>query len=212
MLILGLVSVKVLFEPMKPRPKDEHTQQLWQDYRAGDPASLAQLMQLNYSDLFHWGVRFCPEREMVKDCIQELFLSLWQIHATIGEVENVRAYLLKSLKTKLLRELSKQHNHFYELNDDYDFDVLFSADLRMIEDEYEVYQLKRLEHVLGQLPERQKELIYLRFYQDLSYDQIAETMQIGRQSLYNLLQKALTSLRKHWQVGLNLLLAAMWVR
>lgn len=206
------MSLKVLFERMKPRPKDELTQQLWQDYRAGAPSALAQLMQLHYTDLFHWGMRLCPEREIVKDCIQELFLSLWQIHATIGEVENVRAYLLKSLKTKLLRELSKQHNHLYELNDEYDFDVLFSPDMRMIEDEYEVYQLKRLEQVLDQLPQRQKELIYLRFYQDLSYDQIAETMQIGRQSLYNLLQKALSSLRKHWQVGLNLLLLAMWVR
>lgn len=206
------MSLKVLFERMKPRPKDELNQQLWQDYRAGAPSALAQLMQLHYTDLFHWGMRLCPEREIVKDCIQELFLSLWQIHATIGEVENVRAYLLKSLKTKLLRELSKQHNHLYELNDEYDFDVLFSPDMRMIEDEYEVYQLKRLEQVLDQLPQRQKELIYLRFYQDLSYDQIAETMQIGRQSLYNLLQKALTSLRKHWQVGLNLLLLAMWVR
>jgi RNA polymerase sigma factor (sigma-70 family) len=141
-----------------------------------------------------------------------LFIGLWQLHATISEVENVRAYLLKSLKTKVLRELSKKHNQLYELNDDYDFDVVFSADMRMIEDEYEVYQLKQLEKGLGQLPQRQQELIYLRFYQNLSYDQIAENMQIGRQSLYNLLQKALTGLRKHWQVGLNVLFLLFWVR
>jgi RNA polymerase sigma factor (sigma-70 family) len=90
--------------------------------------------------------------------------------------------------------------------------VVFSADMRMIEDEYEVYQLKQLEKGLGELPQRQQELIYLRFYQNLSYDQIAENMQIGRQSLYNLLQKALTSLRKHWQVGLNGLFLLLWVR
>ncbi|WP_428667426.1 RNA polymerase sigma factor [Runella sp.] len=197
---------------MKPRPKNEDTQQLWQDYRAGDSYALAQLMQVHYTDLFHWGMRLYPERELVKDCIQELFLSLWQIHATISEVENVRAYLLKALKTKLLRELSKKHNQFYELTDDYAFDVVFSADMRMIEDEFEVYRLKQLEKSLQQLPQRQQELIYLRFYQNLSYDQIAETMQIGRQSLYNLLQKALTSLRKHWQVGLNVLFLILWGR
>ncbi len=197
---------------MKPRPKNEDTQQLWQDYRAGDSHALAQLMQVHYSDLFHWGTRLCPERELVKDCIQELFISLWQMHTTISEVENVRAYLLKSLKSRLLRELSKKHNQLYELSDEYDFDVAFSADTRMIEDEYEVYQLKQLEKGLSQLPQRQQELIYLRFYQNLSYDQIAETMQIGRQSLYNLLQKALTGLRKHWPIGLNVLFLFLWGR
>ena len=204
--------MKAEFEQMKPRPKDEDTRQLWQDYRTGDSHALAQLMQVHYTDLFHWGMRFCSERELVKDCIQELFIGLWQIHGTVNEVENVRAYLLKSLKTKVLRELSKKHNQLYELNDDYDFNVVFSADMRMIEDEYEVYQLKQLEKGLGQLSQRQQELIYLRFYQNLSYDQIAENMQIGRQSLYNLLQKALTSLRKHWQVGLNILFLLFWVR
>ncbi|MEZ4900993.1 MAG: sigma-70 family RNA polymerase sigma factor [Spirosomataceae bacterium] len=196
---------------MKPRPKEEDSQKLWQDYRTGDSIALAQLMQVHYTDLFHWGVRLCPDRELVKDCIQELFLSLWQIHSTINEVENVRAYLLKSLKTKILRELSKKHHHFLDISDEYDFEVAFSADMRMIEDEHEVYQLKQLEKVLGELPQRQKELIYLRFYQNLSYDQIADTMQIGRQSLYNLLQKALNSLRKDWQWGFTILFLMTWI-
>lgn len=195
---------------MKPRPKEEDSQRLWQDYRAGDSTALAQLMQAHYTGLFHLGTRLCADQELVKDCIQELFLSLWQIHATINEVENVRAYLLKSLKTKILRELSKKHYHFLDITEEYDFEVTFSADMRMIEDEHEVYQLKQLEKVLGELPQRQQELIYLRFYQNLSYDQIADTMQIGRQSLYNLLQKALNSLRKDWQFGLNVLFLMLW--
>ena len=68
----------------------------------------------------------------------------------------------------------------------------------LIDEEHEVYQLRKLEQVMNQLPARQKELIYLRFHQNLSFEQIAEIMQLGRQSVYNLLQKSLLSLRRHW--------------
>jgi RNA polymerase sigma factor (sigma-70 family) len=126
---------------------------------------------------------------------------------TISSVENVRAYLLLVLKSRILRELSKKNRMSpTSISEDYTFSVEFSADLRLIEEEHEVYQLRKLEQVMNQLPARQKELIYLRFYQNLSFEQIADVMQLGRQSVYNLLQKSLTSLRKNWAVGLLLML------
>ena len=182
-------------------PSDE-AQQLWQEYRAGDIYALAKLMQSYYADLFHWGMRLHADREFVKDCIQEVFVNLWKIQDSISSVENVRSYLLVVLKTRILRELSKaQGAHQADLSDDYSFSVEFAADIRLIEEEHEVYQIRRLERVLNHLPQRQKELIYLRFYQNLSFEQIAEIMHLGRQSVYNLLQKSLNSLRKNWTIS-----------
>ena len=160
---------------------------------------MATLMERMYPDLFNWGMRLHSEREFVKDCIQEIFLSLWKIQNTIAPVENVRSYLLVVLKSRILRELSKKENRLCQsLTDDYAVAVEFSADLHLIEEEHEVYQLRKLEQVMNHLPPRQKELIYLRFHQNLSFEQIAEVMQLGRQSVYNLLQKSLNSLRRHW--------------
>lgn len=106
------------------------------------------------------------------------------------------------LKTRILRELSGKYvTHQTNLSDEYAFSVEFSADLRLIEEENEVYQLRKLEQMINSLPARQKELIYLRFYQSLSFEQISEVMQLGRQSVYNLLQKSLNSLRKNWAIG-----------
>lgn len=185
----------------------EEAQRLWQEYRAGDIYALAQLMQNFYPDLFSWGMRLHADRDFVKDCIQDTFLSLWKIQETISSVENVRAYLLVVLKSRLLRELSKKNRMSPTfISEDYTFSVEFSADLRLIEEEHEVYQLRKLEQVMNTLPARQKELIYLRFYQNLSFEQIADVMQLGRQSVYNLLQKSLASLRKNWAVGLLLML------
>ncbi len=162
--------------------------------------ALANLMQGYYADLFHWGIRLHPDREFVKDCIQETFVNLWKIQATISPVENVRSYLFVVLKSRILRELGKHDAYRANLSDDYSFAVEFAADIRLIDEEHEIYQIRRLERIMNHLPDRQKELIYLRFYQNLSFEQIAEVMQLGRQSVYNLLQKSLSSLRKHWTI------------
>lgn len=186
---------------MTRRLTTEESQKLWQEYRAGDIYALANLMERSYPDLFNWGMRLHNDREFVKDCIQEMFLSLWKMQETIASVENVRSYMLVVLKSRMLRELSKKERKLHvSLTEDYAFSVEYSADLRLIDEEHEVYQLRKLEQVMNQLPARQKELIYLRFYQNLSFEQIAEVMQLGRQSVYNLLQKSLLSLRRHWAV------------
>ncbi|GAA4467460.1 sigma-70 family RNA polymerase sigma factor [Nibrella saemangeumensis] len=199
---------------MNRRLDSDEAQQLWHEYRAGDMYALANIIQRAYPDLFHWGMRLHADREFVKDCIQEMFVSLWKIHDTIGSVENVRSYLLVVLKTRILRELSKKYNtHQSSLSDEYSFSVEFAADLRLIEEEHEIYQVRKMEQVIRHLPDRQKELIYLRFYQDLSYEQIAEVMQLERQSVYNLLNKSLNSLRKNWAVAFVgfLLQWSIWV-
>lgn len=169
--------------------------------------ALANIMQGYYSDLFHWGLRLHGEREFVKDCIQDMFVNLWRMQQSAGAgstgvVSNVRSYLLVALKTRILRELSKKHvTHQSMLSDEYSFSVEFSSDLRLIDEEHEIYQVRKLEGVLNSLSGRQKELIYLRFYQSLSFEQIAEVMNLSRQSVYNLLQKSLGSLRKHYDLS-----------
>lgn len=192
---------------MRPRITPDEAQKLWNDYQSGDMYALANIMQGYYSDLFHWGLRLHGEREFVKDCIQDMFVNLWKSQqsagaVSTGTVSNVRSYLLVALKTRILRELSKKHvTHQSMLSDEYSFSVEFSSDLRLIDEEHEVYQVRKLEGVLNSLSGRQKELIYLRFYQSLSFEQIAEVMNLSRQSVYNLLQKSLGSLRKHYHLS-----------
>ncbi|CAN5387706.1 sigma-70 family RNA polymerase sigma factor [soil metagenome] len=187
---------------MSRRLPSQEAQQLWQEYQSGDMYALAKIMQSYYPDLFHWGMRLHSDRDFVKDCIQEVFMNLWKLQESINSVNNVRSYLLVVLKTHILRELANKHHSIKStLSDDYSFSVEFAADIQLIEEENEVYKIRKLEHVINHLPERQKELIYLRFYQDLSFEQIADVMHLGRQSVYNLLQKSLNSLRKNWTVN-----------
>ncbi len=181
-------------------------QQLWQEYRAGDIYALGKIMDKLYPDLFNWGMRLYPERDFVKDVIQDMFLGLWKIKDTINPVDNVQSYLLVVLKRRIFQEKAAlEAKSQFPLDNNYEFMVEFSSDLRLIEEEHEIYQLRKIERLLNELPCRQKELIYLRFYQNLDFEQIAETMQLGRQSVYNLFQKSLKSMRKNWIYGLLLM-------
>ncbi|WP_229235915.1 RNA polymerase sigma factor [Dyadobacter tibetensis] len=195
---------------MAQRLAYEEAQNLWQEYKDGDITALGKIMEGYYSDLFNWGLRFNADREMIKDCIQETFLTLWKKQETIRTVENVRAYLMVMIKRRVLSEKNKQQGDVaIDRIEGYEFLVEFAPDLRLIEEEHEVYQIKKLSHHINRLPNRQKEVIYLRFYQNQNFEQIAETMQLGRQSVYNLFHKSLKSLRENWAYG-TLLLLLWW--
>lgn len=82
-----------------------------------------------------------------------------------------------------------------QLDDNYCFDVEFSIEHHLIREQTLRETANRFSEVLNKLPKRQKEIIYLRFYQDLEIPEIVEVMEINAQSVYNLIHKALSNLR-----------------
>jgi DNA-directed RNA polymerase specialized sigma24 family protein len=66
----------------------------------------------------------------------------------------------------------------------------------MILNEEERSLQQTIKGVLHKLPARQQEIIYLRFYDGLSYEEIADIMCINVSSTYKLLYKALENLQQ----------------
>jgi RNA polymerase sigma factor (sigma-70 family) len=175
-------------------------QALWSQFKAGDKAAFARLMQTYYRDLFQYATKFTKNAEFIKDCLQDLFLELWKNRSTLGETRHVKAYLLKSVRHKVYRELYRNQKHMHtELSeDDYCFDVVFSVEQLMIREQEVQHMSEKLSGLLNQLPRRQKEIIYLRFFQELEVEQIVQVMDIHPQSAYNLLHKAIHRLKQSW--------------
>src|ERR1051325_334426 len=84
---------------------------LWNEFRNGNADAFGQLIKIHYQDLFNYGTRFTKDEEMVKDCIQDLFLALWANRLTINETSFVKYYLLKSLRHSLSRMIGKSRYH-----------------------------------------------------------------------------------------------------
>jgi DNA-directed RNA polymerase specialized sigma24 family protein len=73
----------------------------------------------------------------------------------------------------------------------------FSIEHELISDETTA-SVSHLNQLINDLPST-KEALYLRYTQELSVDQIADTLNINYQSANNLLHRALLSLRKDWK-------------
>src|SRR5262245_27359024 len=80
---------------------------LWNKFRNGSADAFGELMRTHYPDLFTYGTRFTRDTPLVKDCIQDLFLSLWMNRTTIGETSFIKYYLLKNLRQILTKAISQ---------------------------------------------------------------------------------------------------------
>jgi RNA polymerase sigma factor (sigma-70 family) len=175
----------------------DHESRLWDQFREGDQTAYASIMNKYTKPLFNYGYQICRDREIVKDCIQEVFFELWMRRDRISPVNCVKWYLIKSIRSRILKDQVKW-NLGERLHDDYMFIVELNMEARMIQNDDQLDFVNRVQAVINGLPPRQREIMYLRFYQDLEFDQICEIMDISRQSVHNLLQKAYKSFRAEW--------------
>ncbi|WP_020605382.1 RNA polymerase sigma factor [Spirosoma spitsbergense] len=170
---------------------------LWQLYREGDKQALGHLVERYYRALKHYGLKFMVDESVVEDCLQELFLQLWQNRAQINATVSVKHYLFKALRHHILQHLrSQKRMPIQEL--DWDISIADETDSEtlFIQQESLIQLTHALQAQLDSLPAREREALYLRYYGDLSIPEIAEVMNVNRQSVSNFLQKAITKLRK----------------
>ncbi|MCB0300171.1 MAG: sigma-70 family RNA polymerase sigma factor, partial [Calditrichaeota bacterium] len=66
---------------------DEH--RLWLMLKAGNPAALEQLFRKYYQHLYDYGMRFYAQDDIVKDATQDVFATIWERKAFLGDVQSV---------------------------------------------------------------------------------------------------------------------------
>jgi RNA polymerase sigma factor (sigma-70 family) len=178
------------------RYSDLTSEELWKYMLPGDNLALDAIVKRHYNILYQYGCKFTRDAALVKDCIQDLFLYIWQKRQAINETASVEHYLMKALRRRLERGLSKtgatEGIGFLDLKD-----TGATPDDKIIQHEQKTALADKIKQCIGLLSKRQQEIIYLRFYLNASPGDIADIMQLNRQSVYNLLQDALNKLRQH---------------
>ncbi|KAA9349108.1 RNA polymerase sigma factor [Larkinella humicola] len=173
---------------------------LWQQLKYGNSGAFEKLMEIYGRPLFAYGLKYSHDSALVKACIQALFLDLWQKRDTLNDTVVVKAYLLASLRRQIHRALENKRWQSGTPLDCVDhFSVEFSVQESLVEDETARNVVYRLKSLIGQLPKRQQEVVYLKFFQELNRDHISEVMSIAPQSVSNLLQAAIKQLKTRWK-------------
>lgn len=162
-------------------------------------------------DLFTYGCYLGFERETVKDAIHDVFVKIATNSDNLDNISNIKFYLFRSLKNRLLDIYKSQKEHIELENIDPSRGISFNIEVNveelMIEEEEQTKIKTEIEQLLGSLTDRQREIIYLRYIQEYDYPQIAELLQISIHGCRKLVSKAILSLKEKYGIFFFLILS-----
>ncbi len=173
---------------------------LWEQFRKGDTESFVSIFKKYYSDLFNYGRKMTTDDAIIEDCIQELFMELWRTHGK-AEIISVNAYFFRAFKFKLIKAIGKAGltSSFRPQVDETDFEI--SPEMLLINDQENRQLSQKVFNAMQELSARQREIIYLKFTQNLSYEEVCEIMNINYQAARNLVSQAIKVLKQIIVVG-----------
>lgn len=170
----------------------------WQALKNGKPEALSALFHQYYTPLFQYGQKLTNHNtELTKEIIQDLFFKLWDRRATLGEVRSVKIYLFTAFR----RILIDKSRHFkveeaftasFKPMDTYEN----SPEDNFLFEEKRLTDAQKLKNAILKLPNRVREAITLRYFEEMSYAEIAEIMELKERTVYNFVHEGLTLLRR----------------
>jgi len=178
---------------------------LWERFKNGDRNALSLIYKSNYSFLYDYGYRIIRNHDIVRECIQELFFNIITHVDSLSTPRSIRAYLIASLRRKLFNRMEYDHN--YQLMDEdsgYSFELVTSHEDFIIDEEIDSLKKSELQININKLPAREKEIIYLKYFKNMEYEEITKIMGINYDSARKLVSRSIKNLRDMFYVKVNL--------
>lgn len=174
--------------------------ELWERFRHGDRDALVSIYKQFQKPLINYGFQFTKDKELVKDCIHELFVSLFGKDVSPKATTSVKFYLFRSLRRLIARETKKKKRFLWsekEYFESISFQISLSQETVIIEQEQNNWQLWQLHKAVNKLPLRQREAIFYFFFEGFSYGEIMEIMEFKEvKTARTLIYRALNTLRE----------------
>jgi RNA polymerase sigma factor (sigma-70 family) len=160
----------------------------------GQKHILSSVYEKYVNSLFSYGCKFTGDRETVKDCIHDVFVKLYE-KEDILSIRNLKYYLLRMLRNHIADRLAGMQN-WNELDENGFSLVHPSSEDCCIADEKSMQMKHYMEKVFDNLTGKQKEAVYLHFIEELDYEDIGQLLGMNRQSVKNLIHRAMLRLRE----------------
>ncbi len=156
------------------------------------------LYDKHIDNLFAFGSRFTTDREMIKDCIHDVFVKLYTKRDSLGVVENIDSYLYVSLRNRINDEFRRN----VRLCDSEINDSRMQTIAEEQEAHHEMVEKQRLltasiQEYFHKLSPRQQQIINLYYVEQRKYDDICQIMGINYQSVRNLMHRSISRLREY---------------
>ena len=170
--------------------------------RNDDEAALNYLFTTYYNKLFRTGLKLGASSQTIEEAIQSVFVDIWQYRKTLGEVQSFEAYLKGSLQKRLskmaISHIKQPSSPPSVLTPENASELLLSVEAYeqvLIQQETNDTKRQQLAAALEQLTPRQKELITLRYFEEMNYNDMAQKTGLQVDSIYKTIHEAMKRLR-----------------
>ena len=185
--------------------------ELWEQFKLGNKKAFDIIYDKFFDSLCCYGDRICDNKSLVQDVVQDLFIYLWTEKEKLGKTDAIKYYLFCCLRRKLIRTISQEKRRSTTFSALKKESLSFQLSLKMktIQTSEDEEMHKKLALALNKLTDRQKEAIYLKFYNNLSFQEVASIMEIEVRSVYNLISRTIDVLRgdlKHQELSTLLII------
>lgn len=175
-------------------------EELWAKIKKGQKDPFRALFLRYYDSLFNYGLSVCAEEEIIEDCLQELFYQIWKGRSSLSDVQNVKGYLWISFRRRLMKQIKKRHS---SRKGSVQFNVnmkkVMSIERAIIDEEKQQQNRLRLQQVFDDLSHREREVLFLKYYEGMSYSEIGTILDIEYQTVRNYMYRAIDRLRKSFK-------------
>jgi RNA polymerase sigma factor (sigma-70 family) len=187
-------------EPNTPNMSPDKTSPdfiLWNKFLLGDDEAYAQIYEQHLKKLFVYGLFYSSDRDLVKDCIQDVFVKIHDKRTRLSSTDNIFSYLSVALKNSIINAV-KKHNRkvqYLEVVDGQSWEEEKTPETLCIEREDQTQQYLTVDLLLSQLTDRQREIISSRFVKGMSINEISVEKGVNYQSVSNIIQRSLIKIK-----------------
>jgi RNA polymerase sigma factor (sigma-70 family) len=166
--------------------------------RKNDEKALSYLFNTYYNKLYRIGLKWCLDSDLTEESIQLIFNDLWKYRHSLSEIQSFEAYLKSSLKRRIFKELQKVSSIEKVNWEEAETFILSTQSYEeiLIKQESDESIKTKLNQALNQLSPRQKEIIKLKYFEELSFKEISEKTGIQTDTVYKVLHEGIKKLRE----------------
>ena len=173
-----------------------HWLEVWYRFRMGNQAAFGEIYEEFTDSLFAYGSKITRDRELVKDCIQDIFIDLQRLNPNLHHPEYIEFYLFKSLKNAVIHRLKEnKRNDTLPVQEMSVFDLTFNIEQDVFDQESDQLRLDKLKTILQTLDPKKRELLFLKFNTGLNYVEIGHLLGLNPDTVKKQVYRTLDHLR-----------------
>ena len=182
-------------------------------YVLGENRAFDELLARNQQKLYNYILFVVRDPELANDVFQDTFVKvITKLQEGKYTDSGKFSFWLTRIAHNIIMDGYRQQKseHIVETTEDNDLSNLRCEDLLDINRENEFVNaqvMKDVRHIMEALPAAQREVVYMRFYQELSFKEIAETTGVSINTSLGRMRYALINMRrmaKQHQIQLTL--------